>query len=185
MDFLAELWMPILVSAVAVFLVSSFFHVVLPFHWNDHAMLPGEDHLLESIRGQQVPPGEYVFPRPGSMKEMGEPAMVEKYTRGPVGFLTIVPSGPPTMGKNLVQWFGYSLLVSVFAAYVAAFTKTESSAMVFRLTSTIAVIGYAFTHIYNSIWKAQNWGTTARFLLDGVIYGLVTGAVFGWMWPGG
>ncbi len=184
MDFLTELWMPILVSAVAVFLVSSLFHVALPFHRNDYTKLPGEEHVLESIRGQQVPPGEYVFPRPESMKEMAEPGMIEKYTRGPVGFLTIVPSGPPSMGKNLGQWFGYSVLVGIFAAYVASFTKTES-AMVFRLTSTIAVIGYTFTHIYNSIWKAQKWGTTAKFVLDGVIYGLVTGAVFRWMWSGG
>jgi hypothetical protein len=49
------------------------------------------------------------------------------------------------------------------------------------LTGTVAVLGYAVTSISNSIWKGQAWTTTAKFMLDGVIYGLVTGAVFAWL----
>ena len=54
---------------------------------------------------------------------------------------------------------------------------------VFRLASTTAFIGYALAHAQRSIWFSQNWGTTARNMFDGLVYALLTGGVFGWLWP--
>ena len=95
MDFLFDLWIPILASAAAVFVVSSIVHLALPIHKNDYASLPDEETILAALRDQQVGPGEYSFPFTESMQEMQEPATIEKYSRGPVGFLTVMPSGPP------------------------------------------------------------------------------------------
>lgn len=178
MDFLSELWMPILVSAGVAWIASAILHMLLPIHKQDYARLSGEESILEALRNQQIAPGEYYFPFSESMKDMHEPEMVEKHKRGPVGFLTVMPSGPPGIGKNLVLWFAYSVLVSVFAAYITSFLTIESAREAFRLTGTIAVLGYAVTHIYNSIWKAQLWKTTLKNVFDGIIYGLLTGAVF-------
>ena len=90
------------------------------------------------------------------------------------------------MGKQLLQWFLYSILISIFAAYFASFVNPESATMAFRLTGTVAVLGYAVTYIPTSIWKGQSWSITVKFILDGVIYGLVTGAIFAWLgsWSG-
>ena len=147
--------------------------MLLPIHKQDYARLSGEESILEALRNQQIAPGEYHFPFSESMKDMHEPEMVEKHKRGPVGFLTVMPSGPPGIGKNLVLWFAYSVLASLFAAYITSFLTIESAREAFRLTGTIAVLGYAVTHIYNSIWK-----TTLKNVFDGIIYGLLTGAVF-------
>jgi len=97
----------------------------------------------------------------------------------------VIPSGPPAMGKCLVQWFLYSVLISFFVAYIATFSLAAGDhyLKVFRLTGTIAVVGYAFGQVNNSIWKGVSWWTTVKFIFDGVIYGLVTAGVFGWMWP--
>ena len=178
MDFLFDLWIPILASAAAVFVVSSIVHLVLPIHKNDYASLPDEEAILAALRDQQVGPGEYSFPFTESMQEMQEPATIEKFSRGPVGFLTVMPSGPPGIGKNLVIWFGYSILISVFAAYITSFLAINSPREAFRLTGTVAVLAYAATHIYNSIWKAQPWQTTLKNIFDGILYGLVTAAIF-------
>ena len=94
---------------------------------------------------------------------------------------SILPSGPPTMGKQLLQWFLYSVLISIFAADFAGFVNPQSATVAFRRTGTVAMLGYAVTYIPNSIWKSLAWTTTAEFILDGVIYGLVTGAVFAWL----
>ena len=40
---LADLWLPILVSGVVVFVVSSVIHMLIPIHRGDYAKLPGED----------------------------------------------------------------------------------------------------------------------------------------------
>ncbi len=38
-------------------------------------------------------------------------------------------------------------------------------------------------HIHESAWKGQKWSTTIKFMIDGLIYALVTAGTFGWLWP--
>lgn len=182
---LLDLWLPILLSAVFVFIASSIIHMALPLHRGDYKKLPDEAQLLESMRAQGVQPGEYMFPCAGSMKDMGTPEMVERYNRGPVGFLSVVPSGVPSMGTSLIEWFIHSVVIGIFVAYIATFGQARGAPFmdIFRLTTTAAILGHAVTHVPHSIWKGLSWGITLKFILDGVIYGLVTGATFAWLWP--
>jgi hypothetical protein len=137
------------------------------------------------LRLHGAAPGLYMFPFPSSMKEMGSPEMLERYRRGPVGFLTVLPSGPPRIGRSLLQWFGFSVLVGLFVAYAAhlALRKDAGPDAVFRLTATVALAGYAFGVVSEGIWKGLRWGTVAKFVVDGVLYALATAAVFVWLWP--
>ena len=187
MDFLAELWLPILLSAFFVFLASSIIHMALPIHKGDYKKLPNEAKVLEAMRTLGVSPGHYMFPCPSSMKEMGSPDMMEKYRTGPVGVLTVMPNGTPNMGKHLTLWFLFSILISVFAAYVGSLGLSRGAEFmtVFRATATVAILGYGVSHFQDSIWKGLSWGVTSKFFLDGVIYGVVTGATFAWLWPKG
>ncbi len=100
-----SLWLPILLSAVIVFVVSSIIHMLLPYHRSDFKKVPSEDEVMDALRKFNIPPGDYVIPRAGSPKEMGTPEFTEKTTKGPVAFMTVMPSGPPSMGGSLVQWF--------------------------------------------------------------------------------
>ncbi len=187
MEFLIDLWLPILLSTVFVFIASSILHMVVPIHKNDYTKLPGEEQVLEAMRNQNVQPGNYVFPCPASMKDMGSPEMKEKYDNGPVGFMMVLPLGPPAINKSLIQWFLYALLIGVFVAYIAAATISgEASYLaVFRVTGSVAILVYAIGQIPESIWKGQKWSTTGKHIFDGVIYGLVTAGTFGWLWPAG
>jgi hypothetical protein len=180
-----SLWLPILLSAVAVFLASWVMHIVLTYHHKDVRQLPNEDQVMNAVRGGNVAPGVYVFPYAPSAKEMGTPAMVEKYKRGPVGLLVALRSGPPEMTRSLVQWFVFSAVVSAFAAYVAGRTLLAGAEYmaVFRIAGTVAFLGYAGAEATNSIWRGQPWGTTVRNYVDGLVYGLLTAGVFGWLWP--
>jgi hypothetical protein len=182
---ICELWLPILVSGVAVFVVSSILHMLVPLHKGDMKGLPGEDAVLDVMRAQGVAPGQYVFPYCDSMKAMGEPAMKAKYERGPSGFLTVMPPGPMRMGRSLLIWFLYTLLVGVLVAYAGtiALGRGAPYMTVFRLTSTIAIAAYAIGVINDTMWKGQRWGVTLKFVFDGLIYALVTAGVFASMWP--
>ncbi|MFQ5511583.1 MAG: hypothetical protein ACE5EO_07010 [Candidatus Krumholzibacteriia bacterium] len=187
MEFLSDLWLPILLSSVFVFVASSIMHMALPFHKRDYKKLPDEADVLDAMRTHGVAPGHYMFPCAGSMKDSCTPEMIEKYEKGPCGFMTVVPTGRPAMGKSLVQWFLYSLLVSVLAAYVARVGRGPGADYleVFRVTGTAAILGYAVGSLQDSIWKGQSWGITLKFIFDGVLYGLLTAGTFGWLWPGG
>jgi hypothetical protein len=182
---MTSLWLPIVLSAVFVFIASSIIHMALGYHRRDHSKLPGEERVLAAMRSEGVSPGAYSFPHAGSMKELGTPEMQARYEEGPVGTMTVLPSGAPAMGKHLALWFGFTLLVSYFAAYLAGRTLVPGTdyLQVFRVVGTAAFLAYGFGEISASIWKGQPWGTTARSLLDALIYGLLTAGTFGWLWP--
>jgi hypothetical protein len=182
---MTELWLPILLSAVFVFVVSSIIHMATPMHKGDCKKLPGEDRVLAEMRAQGLAPGSYMFPCPASMKDCSSPEMIAKYKQGPVGFVTVIPSGAPGMGKNLVMWFLFSLVISAFVAHLAAqaFAPGAGFKPVFHLTALAAVLGYAMGALPDTIWKGQKLSITLKFVIDGVIYGVVTGLTFAWLWP--
>jgi hypothetical protein len=181
---LTALWLPILLSAVIVFVASSIMHMLLPYHRSDYRQLPDEDRTLAALRAEALKPGLYVFPfcTPKNMKSL---AAIEKYNQGPVGFMTIVPNGPPAMPKFLMQWFVYCLLIGFFVAYLTGRTvpPNENYLAVFRVAGTAAFLAYGLGHLSNGIWKGQMWGTTIKEVIDGLVYGLLTAGTFGWLWP--
>jgi hypothetical protein len=183
---ITELWLPILLSAVAVFVLSSLIHMVLGYHKNDFRSVPNEDRVADALRPFNLPPGDYCLPRAQSMKDLKNPAFVEKIKKGPVALITVLPNGNPGMGAQLAQWFLFSVLVSIVAAYIAgrALPAGAEYLDVHRFAGTTAFACYSMAYIPASIWYKKNWGTTLRNMLDGLIYGLFTGGMFGWLWPG-
>lgn len=185
MTTLAALWLPILLAAVAVFFVSSLVHMVLQIHAGDYRKLPNEDAALEALRQQSLVPGMYVLPHCASPKEMGTPEMIAKYEKGPVAHLTVLPSGPPNMGVYLGTWFAFCLVVGVFVAYLTGRTLAPGAPYlaVHRVAGATAFMAYGLGQVVDSIWKGQRWSATLRHVVDGLLYALVTGGAFGWLWP--
>ncbi len=180
-----SLWLPILLAAVAVFIVSSVIHMVLTYHRSDFRGVPNETAVMDALRPFNIPPGEYVLPWADTPAARQSPEFLDKASRGPVAFVTALPPGIPGMGASLAQWFGYCVLVGIFAAYVASRTLLpgEDYLQVFRITGTVAFAGYGLALIQNSIWYKRAWSTTAKSVFDALLYGFFTGGVFGWLWP--
>lgn len=180
-----SLWLPVLLSAVLVFLASWIIHALLPYHRGDRKRVPDEESFLEAMRKQNLAPGDYVAPCPRSMKDMKNPEFIERRKRGPVMIFTVLPGGAPGMGRELGQWFLFTLLVSVFAAYITsrALGPGEPYRHVMRFAGATAFFCHSIGQIPDSIWYKRDWGTTIKNLFDGLIYGLLTGGVFGWLWP--
>jgi hypothetical protein len=182
---LMSLWIPIVLSAVLVFIASSVIHRFLTYHKGDFGKVPYEAGVRDALRNAQVPPGDYAIPYAGSAKAMGEQGWIDKATEGPNAFLTVMPNGIPSMGKSLIQWFVYCIVIGIFAAYVAghAVQPGEDYLAAFRYVGTVAFVGYALALPQNSIWYHRNWGATLRSMFDGLVYSLLTAGVFGWLWP--
>lgn len=182
---LSMLWLPILVSAIIVFVASSLIHMATPWHKNDYRKLPNEGQVQDALRPFAIPPGDYMMPFCSDMKEMKSGEFIAKREKGPVMIATVVPSGPVAMGSSLAQWFVFCLVVGFFAAYVAGHALPVGARypQVFRLVGVTAFIGYAVALWPVSIWLRRSWGTTLRATIDGLIYALLTGGAFGWLWP--
>lgn len=180
-----SLAIPILVSAVLVFIASSIIHMVLPIHRNDFAKVPDENGVMEALRRFKIPPGDYLMPRPASAAAMKDPAFLAKREQGPVVVMTVMPPGPPSMGTPLFLWFLYSILISVFAAYIAgrALSAGAYYLEVFRFVGASAFMGYSLGLLPQSIWYKKSWSATMKSVFDGLVYALLTAGTFGWLWP--
>jgi len=181
---IAALWLPILLSAVFVFVASSLIHMALPIHKGDYDKMPGEENVLGAMRNEKVGPGEYFFPF-ACGKDLRSEETTKKFELGPVGFVTVRPNGLPAMGAAMVQWFVYVLVIGVMAAYLTGRTLGAGADYleVFRVSGTVAFLGYAGAAPSASIWRGAKWSTSLKFVFDGLVYGLLTAGTFGWLWP--
>jgi hypothetical protein len=182
---LSSLWLPILLSAVLVFIASSIIHMATPWHKNDYLATPNEEKVMDALRPFAISPGDYMMPRAGSMADMKSKEFCDKMEKGPVMMFTVMPTGPFAMGKYLVQWFIFSIVVGIFTAYVTAHALATGAPypQVFRIAGTVAFVGYSLALWPFSIWYRRSWITTIKGTIDGLIYGLLTAGAFGWLWP--
>ena len=182
---LGALWLPVVLSAVLVFVLSSIIHMVLKYHNRDYRKLPNEDAVRAALRAGTPEPRQYVIPYCAEMKEMESPEMRQKFIDGPVGVLNLRRPGPPTMGPMLLQWFVYTLVVSLFVGYVAAHAIPVGASYldVFRIVGAVGFLAYAAGQVPAAIWMGKPWAVAGKEVFDGLLYGLVTAGAFGWLWP--
>jgi hypothetical protein len=126
-----------------------------------------------------------MIPRATSTEEMRSPAFAEKVRQGPNMVVTVLPNAAWSMKSNLSQWFLYSVVVGVFAAYVAGRALPPGSPYlaVFRFVGVTAFIGYSVALWQMSIWYRRSWSITVKATVDGLLYALLTAGTFGWLWP--
>lgn len=186
MNALLSLWLPILLSAVVVFVISSLIHMVFKWHAGDYSALTNEDAVRAAINAGNPKPGRYVVPHCDDMKDMGGEAMKKKYAEGPVGHFTLGPRGQPNMGKYLGQWFLLCLVVSVIAAFVVTqiFGLNPGRARAAsKLVGAFSFVAYGFGTLQESIWMMRPWSASAKYLLDSALYAVGSALVFYWLWP--
>lgn len=185
MHVLISLWLPILLSAVVVFVISSLIHMLLNWHASDYGNFANEDAIRDAIRAGGAKPGRYVIPACKEMKDMASESMKQKYAEGPVGHITLLPNGQPSMGKYLGMWFLLTLLVSAITALLAsrlipldpAFARSAA-----KLAFAVSFVAYGFGTLQESIWSGRPWSQSIKYLIDSALYAAGTGAVFYWLW---
>jgi hypothetical protein len=179
---LSSLWLPILVSAVAVFIASNILHMAMPaWHRGDYGKLENEKAFLDAIASARS--GQYIAPHVnwGKLTPEERDAMMEK----PMAFTIVRNPARFSLAKTLALSFLYLLVISTLTGYVAgvAMPPATPCSFVFRVVGTIGILAYAFSSVSDSIWYGKPWSVTTKFVIDGIIYGLATGAIFGWLWP--
>ena len=179
------LWLPIVLSAVFVFIVSSASHMATKWHAGDYKKLANEDAIMGALRPFAIPPGDYTMPRPNDMAHMRTPEFKEKMNKGPKIMMTVMPNGMPGMGKNMAGWFVYLLVVEFFAAYVTgrALPVGADYLRVFRFIGAASFLGYSGALWQQTIWYQRSVTTTIKATIDGLIFALVAAGTFGWLWP--
>ncbi|NNF16477.1 MAG: hypothetical protein HKN70_06995 [Gammaproteobacteria bacterium] len=182
---LLDLWMPILLGGILAWLASAVVHTVLKYHNSDYQKLTNEDEVGAVIAKGGAAPGFYSFPHCVDMKEMQDEGMQKRFEQGPVGMLAVMPNGMPPMGKLIGQQVVYSIAACVLIAYCASMALAPGAdyLTVFRFVAAVGFLTFGWAVLPFSIWYGHPWSTSAKYLFDAAIYGLLVGGAFGWLWP--
>jgi hypothetical protein len=180
-----QIWLPVIVTAVAVFIASSLIHMVFKWHNRDYRKLPNEDEVRTAIRDGSPAPGLYVLPYCADMKQMQNEEMQKKYRDGPVGFVTLRKNGGLTMGGPLVQWFTFNLVVAMLAGDIALQTYgiQGNPLITAQMVGILSFLTYAGSNVQAGIWMGKPWPAVLKDVLDGLIYAAVSGLIFWWLLP--
>lgn len=175
------LWQPILGSALLVFLAGGAIWMFMPWHKTDWSKTSDEEGVRNALRGQA--PGQYTVPYAIEQKDLANPEILRQFKEGPVGFITIIPSGEPAMGGKLAMMFGYNVLVGVVCAYFVSRTLAPNAEYlaIFRISGAVAFTAYGMAYVQDSVWFGRPWSTTLKTFFDALIYAALTGGVFGWL----
>ena len=179
-----QLWLPILVSSVAVFFASFLAWMVLPHHKKDIKTLPKEKEWAENLKLLNLSPGIYMWPGCDTPEEMKSAEYKQRYKDGPWGSVTIL-GAQPNFGRNLLLVFLFYVVVGIFVSYLAGQGRAAGASFsaVFQMAGTAAIAAYCAGSIPNALF----FGKPGRFVLtdfiDALVYGLITGLIFAWLWP--
>ena len=185
MSALPQLWLPILLTAIFIFIASSVIHMVLKWHNPDYRRLSNEDEVRAAIRAGSPLPGLYALPHCTEMKDMQKPETMQKFVEGPVGFLTLRSTGAPAMGGTLLQWFAFTLVIAAAAGALAlqSFGIDGNPRQAAHLVGIVSLLVYAGGNVPEGIWMGRPWISVLKHVIDGVIYGVISAVTFLWLWP--
>lgn len=180
---LTHLWLPILAGAAAVWVASAVVWMALPHHRKDWKKLPDEERFTAAVRELNIAPGMYGFPHFGSHGECRSPEAQERWKRGPVGLLNVWKPDV-SMGRNMLVTFLVYIAISAMIAYLGVITIGAGVPFLraFQVLGTAGVLAYSFAFIPSGVWF-QHGRSTIMCVIDGIAYGLITGAAMAALWP--
>ncbi len=174
------LWLPILLSTIALFFASFLSWMVLPFHRKDWVKLPDEDPVMEALRRTGAQPGSYMFPGSDNPQERESDAFKAKLQAGPIGVLTVFPG--MNMGRNLGLTMLHFFVVSACLAYLTRLGLPLGADFltVLRFVSTAALMTFLASIVSHSIWFRCR---IVGHVLESIAYAAITGVIFAALWP--
>jgi hypothetical protein len=179
---LTMLWLPILISAVLVFIASNILWMALPFwHYRDYGRLASETTLLDALSSEKT--GQYIAPCVDWKKMTAEER--EAMGRRPSAYLLVRNPSKFSLGPSLLLYFLYGLAIVIIVACLTARTHGAGTEYldVFCFAGTAAFLGFGFRSVSDSIWYGKPWKVAFKEMIDGLIYAGLIGGTFGWLWP--
>ncbi len=181
---ITSLLIPIVVAALAVFIVSMII-MAMPWHRSDQGNVPNDDAAIAAIQSLNLAPDDYAVPNPRLPGGGKNPDFIAKFERGPSFHMTVMDPRRMNMGIYIGTWFLFTLLISTIAGWVTGSIVAPggNTHAVFHFSAIITACSYGFGAWPISIWYHRRWSTAFKGTFDAILYGLATGAVYMWLWP--
>lgn len=183
---ITDLWLPILASAVAVWIASALAWMAIGHHKNDQKRLPpaAEDAMTALIKSTPITPGVYAFPHQTDCSKMSAEEK-KRIMSGemPMGMLRVW--GKMSMASPMIMTFIVNLVIGVVIAFLClgVMGKGTEFKVVLHTAGLAAILAHTGASVCNDIWFQESRRAMATKLIDGVVYGVIVGLVFAWLWP--
>ncbi len=175
-----QLWLPILLSSVAIFFGSFLSWMVLQLHKKDWQRLPQQEELMSALRRINAPLGNFMFPSCDTPQERESEEFQKLWKGGPRGVLTLFPE--VNMGQNLGLTMLLFLVVNFTLGYLGsmAFKPGTDFLTIFRFFATASLLMYLTGVLQHSIWFRCR---VVGHVVESVAYALIAGLIFASLWP--
>jgi hypothetical protein len=172
-----------LAAGAAGFVCSFILWAATPFHRGEWTPVKDDGPLTGAVRSLHRSPGSCLSPWAATDAESRSPEFRRRFDEGPAGILVVFRRA--NMGANLLLTLLSFTVAATLVAYLGAFTlpKGDSSMRVFRVLGTAGVLSHTFAFLPDDIWFQATPRSVVTRLVDSLVYGLATGAVFAWLWP--
>jgi Flp pilus assembly protein TadB len=182
------LWVPVVVSTAAMFMLSFVFWAALNVHAGDHDHIPNskENELRDALARLGIGPGSYMFPKAMNHAEASSNEFQGQFFVKPSGTMMIFRK--PNMALNMLATAMLFLVICLGVAYVAHLTLAKAPAaasfwQVFRVVFTILFLGCSIHPLINQVWFQSKGRTKVLTVIEGACYAAAAGLVFAWLWP--
>ena len=107
------------------------------------AKLRESEFQVDTETSLNIPPGEYMAPRPASNEDMRSESFKEKMNRGPIFQINLMKPGPISLGRPLALWFIYLLVVAFVVAHVTAIAvgSATDTKVIFHTVALTSLMG--------------------------------------------
>lgn len=175
-----SLWLPTVLSGVALFFASFLSWMIVQLHKQDWIKMSCEDDFLDKLRELDVKPGSYMFPGYDTPEEMKSEEAAKKFEQGPVGVITVFPG--MTMGRNLALTMVFFLVCSFCIGYLGTMAIGPASTRfdVFRFIATAGLLTFLSAIVQHAIWFRSR---VTGHVIESIAYALIIGAIFAALWP--
>lgn len=177
----ADLWLPILLAGLATHVWSTLAWTVLPHHKPEIKGLGDkEDELLSWVEGADLEPGKYLFPFTADTKEASSEEFKQKQLRCR-GHLVLWEK-PVSMPVAILKTLCFFLIAAYMIGFVVSLSMHfyTDQMSVFRFVFALGVLTHCFAKFPHLFWFPEKY---VMSLLDGIIYALITAAIFALLWP--
>ncbi len=181
-------WDKLLIAALAggaaLFVWNAIVWMALPHHLPDFRRLVGAKGVEDAMRSAGVTPGFYQIPHMHDFeKGWKDPALAERFRRGPNALLVVSPPGPCMGASQFVMGF----VLGVLQALAGAIVLHVSAGTIHGLPRTVlffAGLGLLVNgtgHLTQAVWMQFPWRHSIKCTVDGAVGYALMGLVFHWI----
>jgi hypothetical protein len=168
-----DVFLATLAGGVVLFIWGAICWIALPHHHGDYRAFPkaDEDAVTRALEATRAGPGMYAVPHFANYGGMKDPALNERYQRGPNATVVLTPPGPCMQGSTFLKGFVLDLAAAFAAAVILRYVNPgiEGTPRRVLFFAGIGALVAGFPAFQQVIWMKGPVRNAVTATFDGIV----------------